>query len=153
MLKYKRQRSEHFEDLCTATRTHNEDNDCGVKALAVLAKVSYEDAHSALSLCGRINRRGCSTFQLRTACRLLGYDLQEIDPWEMIKKYRGSYPSRLCGVTTYHPNKFPEAWKDGETYLLFTRRHVVAVKNGETIDWTTNRSLRVTWILKAIKIN
>lgn len=49
----------------------------------------------------------------------------------------------LKGLTTHHPERFNNVWKNGKRYLAFTRGHVAAIIDGTTVDWTKGRAMRI----------
>jgi hypothetical protein len=128
-----------------------ETNDCSVKAIALVTGVNYLTALDACRHLGRKPRRGMKTFDILAAVRMLGKAPIAVPAAEFIRRYGwklGSEGGRSHRVTSHQPARFPKAWKDGNTYLLFTATHVLAVVDGVTHDWSVNKSLRVIAIYK-----
>jgi hypothetical protein len=48
-----------WDTMATASRAHNEHNDCTVKALTAATGLSYDECHHALAKQGRKPRKGC----------------------------------------------------------------------------------------------
>lgn len=123
--------------------------DCAVIAIAAVTGLSYEAAHTLARAHGRKNRGGMRNAQIIAALAAAGKTVVELSPLNFIKKYPRSHQI-LKSVTTHHPDRFPDAWKDGNTYLVFTRGHVLAVVNGVNCDWTRGRAKRVCWIYRVV---
>lgn len=124
-------------------------NDCAVIAIAAATGLSYEAAHSLAKAAGRKNGRGIRQAQTMAALAAAGKTTVELEPLDFIKKYPRPHQI-LKSVTTHHPDRFPDVWKDGNTYLLFTRGHVLAVVNGVNCDWTRGRAKRIRWIYRVL---
>lgn len=150
----KKTRTELFNQLQSKSIEHKDSNDCAVKAIAVVTGCSYELAHQMLANQGR--KRGCGTFTRMTheVIRRLGFKLELID--HMAK--RALYSQKTtCGyvyknITTHHFAKFPEAWKDGNTYLVSTPGHVLGVIDGTVHDWTVGRSKHLISVYKVTRV-
>lgn len=132
-----------------ASARYNEHNDCAVVALAVACNVEYEEAHAALAKQGRRNRRGTFFHHTVAAVKTLGFELEPINPRDFIDRYPGQQKT-LKNVTTHHPDRFPKVWADGNTYLIQTDRHILAVKDGVNCDWTRGRAMRAKAIHKVV---
>lgn len=121
-------------------------NDCAVIAVAVACGVPYKEAQAALTLLGRRMRGGTQRNHTRRAIEQFGFRIVE---WTSAQKIRmiHSYPSphnRLHGITSHHPRRFPAQWATvHNNMLLFSRRHVLALKNGAVQDWSINNALRI----------
>lgn len=98
---------------------HNETNDCGVRALAIGANISYGDAHDMLQERGRRNRKGTKLPWLVSALESLssvGVKFERPD------RYKGAT------LTTFLNNN-----KTGR-FILITNRHGLAVIDGIVHD-------------------
>lgn len=135
-------RTEQFNSLCNETVARNEKNDCSVKAVALVCGVSYDVAHAEMAKQGRKNGRGAQTTAIELACIALGKRIEPINPKHKIAAYPGVHKN-LQNVTTHHPARFPDVWKDGKTYLAYIRGHVLAIVDGQVHDWTLGRAKRV----------
>lgn len=127
-----------------------ESEDCTVICVATLCGVTYDVAHSALSKAGRRSNRGVRMHSIRLAIESLGFDIEVMKRQHFISRYPGDYRNVTC-VTSRHPDKFNHVWRDGFNYLLATRSHALAVKNGVTHDWSRNVSKKVVTIWKVVK--
>lgn len=127
----------------------NEANDCTVQALSIACGISYEEAHKRMADKGRRNGRGSTVYFMRQIARELGFAVETIDPKDFVAQYPASHQI-LKGVTSHHPERFNKVWKDGNTYLMTTRGHVLAVIDGVVHDWARGRALRVLDIYKII---
>ena len=74
----------------------------------------------------------------RRRCEPVGSE--PIDQRTITSRYPGKHSAKVC-VTSHQPDRFPAAWKDGKTYLMLTKGHILAVVNGTCHDWSRNRSL------------
>jgi hypothetical protein len=123
-----------------------EKNDCTVVAVALVCKVSYEAAFAALKAEGRVDGHGASISKIGRAINKLGKHADMLTETnlrvEFISKYPGCH-STLKSATSHHPARFPKAWKNGRTYLAWSRYHAFAIIDGVTHDWSANRSLRI----------
>ena len=68
----------------------------------------------------------------------------------MIARYPGAHKA-LRNVTTHHPERFSDVWRDGKTYLMYTRGHVLAIVNGVNHDWTRGRAKRCKALYEVVK--
>lgn len=143
-------KSEVFLKLDAEATSMNERNDCAVKALAIVCEIPYKVAHDTLSLLGRKSRHGTQMSYTEQAVELNGCKMELVDPQHFIAKYPGAHKG-LKSVTTHHMERFPEAWADGETYLIRTSGHILAVVNGQNMDCTKGRAMRAKAIYRITK--
>lgn len=139
-----RARTETFDKMMDESIKLNENNDCAVRAVAIACNRTYTEAHVMLKSLGRKSRSGTYRAQTKAAIAAFGCRITERLPAEFLVRYPGRHGLVLHNVTTHHPQRFPSAWADGKTYLLFTRGHVLAVVNGVNHDWTKGSAKRVT---------
>lgn len=120
-------------------------NDCTVKAFAMACNVTYSEAHSALKAAGRERRMGTRHGDELKAIKALGFKLIGVDLNEIKSSYPKPHRTALRNVTTHHPRRFPESFKQfkGKRALIFSRGHVSAMVDGVVEDWAINHSLRV----------
>lgn len=121
-------------------------NDCSVIALAILAGVGYEEAHKAMEQAGREPLKGASIPKIKMGMKILGLQIKEINPQDIIAKYPLPHCKALKNVTTHHPRRFPGSFDKDKLYAIVTSSHILAIKDGEVKDFTVNRSLRATHI-------
>jgi hypothetical protein len=120
-----------FDDLQERSVANGETKDCAVKAVAVVTGTDYD---TVLRLFYRLGRRpgtGTSKHMLLEAIALLGYKL---DP--------SCYRSKTV-VTLEREFKNRRG-----RYLVWTRNHLLAVVDGEVVDWTKGRRHRVRAVSK-----
>lgn len=133
-----------YKKLRMIADSHNEKNDCGVIALAAACRVSYEEAHAALSKFGRKSQDGTNMYQLHSAALSLGFKIVTEDISEFIQSRYPKGHQVLKSITTHHAARFPGAFQEGEAFLLLVRggRHIAAVVDGVTVDWTEGTSAK-----------
>lgn len=143
--------SNEFRAQCEAARNMGEDNDCSVKALSLLTKVSYAECHAALAQAGRKPGRGVSMAQIVAAAEALGFAMTR-QPFRLHNEIIACYPERdrvLMNITTHHPRRFAKVWSTMPNMMFETDRHVAAFVDGKVVDWSVNKALRVRalWVL------
>lgn len=144
--------SSELKVLGEDSRALNENKDCTVKALALVCNISYKDAHATMKRLGRKDGRGIPMRRvLKEALAAHGFKSRLVPSYDMIKQYPGCHKN-LQSVTTHHPARFPKVWKDGRNYLFFVARHVAAVIDGRTHDWTEGRAKRCEDIYEITKV-
>lgn len=142
--------SDSFSALEQKRYDMRELNDCALKAVALVTGASYEAVHAYFK--GRGRKDGAPTPRAFTmdAIGHFGKKYRYLNArYDFILKYPSAHQI-LKGVTTHHPARFHNVWKDGKTYLLFTQGHVLAVINGVNHDWTVGRALRVKSIVEVM---
>jgi hypothetical protein len=142
--------TETFSKLNMVSQAKNETNDCTVKALAIVANVTYDEAHRALANAGRKARQGCYQGAQYAALKTLGKKLERVD----MRPILATFPKDRKGnirrnMTTHHPRRFNKVWPKG-TYLLYTIGHVSAVVDGVMHDWAANTSRRVISMYRVV---
>ena len=128
-----------------------ENLDCAVRAIAVVTHISYKRAHAALAAKGRTSERRTEREFMWAVLTDLGYAWKWVDPRSVIKKYPGKHRHKIC-ITSHQMDRFPEAWKDGKSYLFFSRGHVLAIVDGVNHDWSRGRSLRCKELYEVTRI-
>jgi len=130
--------SQLFEQLQERSKVRGERHDCTVKAWAVAADLSYDEAHADLAARGRRTRKGVFMRNLLgSLTRHRGLELTDVTVYW-----------RKRGVKTVASTKY---LRTGSTYLVFVRGHVVAIKGGEVHDWTEGRKFRIKQIFEVSK--
>ena len=130
----------------------NETNDCTVVATAAACGISYEEAHAACAKFGRKARKGMKRSQYLEAIKSLGFEVETVSMRDIISKYPGNHKN-LKSITTHHPARFNNVWRDGGRYLLNSNGHVSACINGELHDWAVGRMKRVVSVYRIRKIH
>ena len=131
-------------------RSVEEKNDCSVVALSVATGVSYEEALKVLTANGRKPGRGTWHTTIHNSVKELGFRMEAVEADSFVQRYPAPH-NNLRGVTSHHPRRFPAVWKDGCTYLCASVDHIWCVKDGQNVDWSINRVLRVKRIWRITK--
>jgi hypothetical protein len=127
-----------FVELEKQTKAFDERDDCTVKAVAVVCDIDYKDAHELLAHYGRKHRKGavdCETTW--PALNSLGVKMVEVKLSSLPK-----HPKTIRTLERVIP-------KNGK-YLVNVRGHIVAISDGEVIDWTRDRCYRITSLYKIV---
>ena len=116
-----------YEALSLVARKHypKENNYCAVIAVAIAADVSYGKARSYLFKEGRKDGKGTPPVWTYRALAKLGYTTSE---------YSGKYPKTLATAARVLPKR--------GTFLIHTRGHISAVKEGVLQDWAASTGSR-----------
>lgn len=139
-----------YLSLTKETLIHHEDNDCAVKAVALVTGYSYAVAHSTFKKLGRKDKAPTPKTMIPNALALLGKKTRPVNVTkEIIHQYPGAHKNKLQ-ATTHQPARFPRAWKNGKTYLAYTNGHILAIINGQVHDWTSTKSVRITRLIEVI---
>ena len=125
--------SEIYQGLRNEARQIGENNDCGVKALAVVTGLPYAVCHAALEKQGRVKGKGTYNFQIAKASQELGFKLIKIDC-----PYRG-----LRSLGRNLPQK--------GNFFIWVTRHYAGVRDGVIHDWSDGKCLRVIAVYQVIK--
>ena len=116
-----------------------EANDCGVKAISIVCRVSYKTAHAALKVAGRVDGDGTSHVEMMIAIRTLGFEVTKTT--EQPRQKNGSrYTMTTVGKGFPHGSS-----------LVFVNRHVAAIKRGVVQDWTDGRRHQVKRVMRVQK--
>jgi hypothetical protein len=124
-------------------------NDCAIKAISIVTGIGYHEAKRLCELHGR-TKAGVLTSIIIEIIRSLGFEIVEVNIKNIIKSYPGN-AKLLKNVTTHHMDRYPDEWRDGKTYLMFTRGHVLAVVNGVNHDRSRGKAIRAYRIVEIIK--
>ena len=144
-------KSEVFAAHVSAGQTINERGDCAVRAVAALTDTSYEVVHAIMARRGRKHGEGTGWAIIWATIEELGFTIAVRNPTSFIQRYPGSHAAALKSVTTHHPDRFPDVWKDGKRYMISTRAHVLAVVNGVNHDWTRGKAKRAIKIYEIVR--
>ena len=136
-------KTNEYESLRSTAKSMGENNDCSVKAVALVCGVPYEQAHAVLKELGRKPGKGATLPTIMRAVRALGKQTSIVGRREFISKYPAGHRDVLKNITTHHPARFHDVWKDGKTYLAFTRGHVLAIIDGVNHDHTVGSAKRI----------
>lgn len=128
----------NYEDLQSASKSMHETNDCGVKALAVVAGLSYEEAHAKLARNGRTPRKGTPDVITRKVLSALGYKTEPV----------------IVKAKTVRTLGRELKYRQG-AYLVWTsnNRHILAIRDGKVCDWTKGRLHRIHRVEKVVRVD
>lgn len=143
--------TEEYAAMRSAAGELNEKNDCSVRALALVCEITYQEAHALLTLEGRKNRHGTPFSYTCAALESLGFKAVRIEQNDIISQYPGIHSTALKGITSHHPARFPDVWKNGKKYLMQTRGHILAVIDGKAHDWSAGKALRCKVLYEVVK--
>lgn len=133
-----------FSDLHESARDMGEANDCAVKAIAVAGGIGYAEAHALLRRHGRIDRKGTYTPSIDAALEELGIEQREVTP---TMRASGGRTVRTLVRLLRGRRETVQAVVGTETFLVYTRGHVLTVKDGQCVDWTDGRLHRVRRVM------
>lgn len=143
-------RSATFIALQKESYAAGDSRDCTVKALAIACGVPYALAHDVMQAAGR--RFGHGADLTIAEFERLGKTLVPVNPRDIIATYPKPHQV-LKSVTSYHPHRFRRSWKNGKTYVAFTRGHVLAIVDGVTHDWSHASALRVSRLFEVVDLS
>tara|TARA_R110002074_G_scaffold356008_1_gene528051 strand:- start:485 stop:883 length:399 start_codon:yes stop_codon:yes gene_type:complete len=112
---------------------YNDKACCAVVALAVACSVGYGKAFHTLKRLGRVTGQGTPQSMSLAALHKLGYNYKPV-------------PFKNCTISTITRQLDHE-----KTYLVRVRGHILAVRNGDVIDWSKGRKHRVLMVLEITK--
>ena len=108
-----------------------DNNACGVIAIAIATNKTFGEVHAIFKRLGRKNKQGVTTWQMRKAIHILGFEVEELEKWK----------GKTC-TTLSLPRK--------DNYIALTSGHALAVKFGLIKDWTDGRRHRIQQVWKII---
>ena len=118
-----------FSQLEEERRKANEINDCSVKMIASALDITYTQSHNYLSSLGRKPRKGANIYDILNDLKDKGVKFQEVT--SQIRRYAKTAKS-LKNLNLR-----------GKNLIVLTSKHAFNVKNGNIIDWSENRQLRI----------
>ena len=138
----------------------NEKNDCFVRALAVATGSAYETAHEkAKSSFGRPDKKGTPNENI--VAQMLNYELNGMTIGDSTYKVTVLGNKDTKNVYKLYGEKvlrqktlksFIESHPKG-TYIVTVAKHALTVKDGEVMDWNSNKFLPTRKIQGAYKID
>lgn len=127
-----------------------EDNECAVRAVAIVADEPFEKVQELFEKRGRQKGDGTpSDITFGVLREDLGYNALWFDPQIIIDRFPGRHSQKKV-LTSHSPDRFPQAWPSGR-FLMFTRGHVLAIVDGINHDWSRRNSLRCNSLYKVTK--
>jgi hypothetical protein len=129
----------------------NETNDCSVIALAIAARITYDEAHDAMRRQGRKDREGTFTDQSVAAFEMLGLELVNIPALTVCRAHGRNRTlftdDDFKGVKTpltLAPALQKIAAKDrSRTFVVVTSSHMFTARAGIIHDWIGGRRHRI----------
>lgn len=107
---------------------HGETNDCAVKAIAIVANADYDEVHALLKAHGRKDGKGTPWAAIWATLKALGVWVGPVDHTNIER----------AKTVRHLPAVLPKRGR----FLVYTRGHILAVVNGEVMDWTKGRRHR-----------
>jgi hypothetical protein len=104
---------------------HEERGDCGVKAISIVCQVHYDTVLAELTKRGRKKGRATPNALIIPMLEHFGKKVIERQPYDFIHQYPSPHRDLLQHVTSHHPRRFPQVWRDGRTYLFRTNGHIL----------------------------
>ena len=131
--------SSTFVALSQEALQANESNDCAVKAITVVTGRPYREVLMTMTMLGRKPRGGTPFPIIHKTLALFGKRAVAIPQTTITSRYPGKHALKTH-TTTHQPDRFPAAWRDGKTYLMLVRGHILAIVNGVNHDWSRGAS-------------
>jgi hypothetical protein len=124
----------NYSDKPQLAQDLNESNDCFVRALAISANISYNEAHGiAEELFNRKTGEGTQNVESiirskegRNYFAHRGIELEDVNHTYINKRDKKVYPRNIRG--------FYNRYKNG-TFLVLVRKHALVIKDGIVMDW------------------
>jgi hypothetical protein len=118
----------NYDKIANDSKKCKEKKDCSVRAITAVSNLPYEYVHEVFAKCGRIHGRG-------TSMRIIENVLFKLNIWtEKIK----TSAKTIRSLKKTLPKK--------GRFLVHVSGHMLAVVDGEVIDWTKERLHRITAI-------
>jgi hypothetical protein len=125
----------NFETIDKCSKDFNETKDCAVKAVSLVTGVHYADVLALMDAKGRKPRKGTPMRIIYATLKHLGYTTVKIDTYD-------AKTVRTLERQMRHTKG---------TYLVWVRKHILAVVDGNVIDWTQGRRHRVITVERVIR--
>lgn len=142
-------KSSTYTELRQQSKEFKEKNDCGVMTIAAAGNISYEEAHTLLKAAGRKNRGYVYNHMLINIMTDLGFEIVEVNLQKWMERYPANVRKKRQAPTTSDVARWPQLWKG--TFIAFTSGHCLAIVDGENHDWSCNKALRITRLVKFVK--
>lgn len=120
-----------WDSMCEHADLLKETNDCTVKAITAVTGVHYVDVHALMAKHGRPYRKGAKKYTQFSTLRDLGFVIEDV-------KVKSKTVRTLGREFKGRPGN----------YLVWVKGHVLAVKDGEVLDWTNGRCHRVIRVVR-----
>lgn len=137
----------NFELLNQETQKAGETKDCSVKAFAVVTGCSYKEAHWEMKKAGRPDRKGLPLLaQGRRVYR--EEDMPDHNERMIAALKRNGFRVQKVSCNSKTVRTLGRNIKSDGKFLVFVRRHVLAIKDKKVIDWTNGRCHRIQSVWK-----
>jgi cellobiose phosphorylase len=145
-------RNPKFVALREESASWGESNDCAVVAVAAATNTPYGVVRTMMLNRGRRSRHGTPIHIIESVIHALGYRIERVNAEHFIDQYPGAHKNAKH-VTSHHPQRYNRVWADGQNYLMYVSgfRHVLAVCDGQNVDWTVGRAFRAAMITRIVK--
>ena len=117
-------------------------NFCSLLAVAQLTEEDYETVFLAFRNAGRKTGGGTKHEVTEKALFELGYKIEEFK-FHDASQYPGCHGVLLINVTSFHPKRFPEFFKELPDLYCVSAKHAFAIIGGQTKDWSHEKYLRI----------
>jgi len=121
-------RAETMAEVWAASGKARENNDCTVKALAIVTELDYSTVHAAFAKAGRKPRKGANRAISAKAAKLLGFHMEQVD----------SHISARTAITIER-----EPSLQSGRYVIGMTRHLAAMIDGKLVDWSEGRRKKI----------
>lgn len=147
------QKTETYQNIRGEANARGAWNDCAVIAISIATGVDYATVSEMVAERGRKEGQGTHTMIIKGVLRALGYETIVRYADEFIAKYPKPHCNALKSVTSHHPDRFPKAWNDGNTYMMIVSggAHILTIKDGVNHDWTRGKAKRAAEIWQIVK--
>lgn len=142
---------EEFHKLDQHRREMRDKNACGPIAIAAVTGAPYEQVVKLFEEAGRKKGRGVYWHQEEKVLKALGFKRVRINLEKLIASYPLPHCNVLKNVTTHHPRRFKECFPKGRL-LANVRRHILAIIDGNVIDWSVNSPIRIISLYEIVPI-
>ena len=146
----------NFEKLKKLGAIKGDTNFCGVVTLAVVADKTYEEAYTILKACGRKHGDGIYMSQLKkgleTAGHKYGVRVSIVKILDALREHKNYNVKNLTTKQLNRNIKMLERLgilEAGAKYVITTNGHVLGC-DGEVVDWSSNRALRILSITQVV---
>lgn len=130
---------EDYQDAKSCSKGAGENRDCAVVATALVCRVPYGVAHTALERQGRRRGRGTNFMDItKPGVESLGFQIEELK--------RNLQPNG----SRWTPKTIGKRLAKGY-WLCRVKGHVFAVVNGRVLDWTEGSHKRILHIYRVTK--
>jgi len=121
-----------YEDTKAVAESLNESNDCSVKAVTIVSGIHYSCVHAMFARFGRKHRK-------RTCIITTARVLRELEIF--VVDVTANFKAKTIRTLA---RELPESGR----FLIWTRGHLLAYRNGKICDHTEGKTHRIIKIMK-----